>query len=164
MNTLEQWLVVAFKVVDVACLAGSFLWVAVYTYLAEWWASPLGGTVVRLVLYLTGSFLLAFFSLFLHFNRTTSDAAGIIDVAFYAAVAAEMFRRVPIWIRLHMRPDGTRSYPALRAFAAEVWRRRGRPLWWDTRGPAEDDDPGRLPEGEIRDLGRASPPDDTPAG
>jgi len=147
VSPLEQWILVAFKVVDVAAITGTALWIGVYTYLAKWWATPLGATVVRLAIYLGGAFLLAFASLFFHFNRTSSDVAGIIDVGFYGLVAAELFYRVPMWIRLHMRTDGTRSYTALRVFAAEVWRRRGRPLWWGTPASHGPDGPSGPQDG-----------------
>ena len=54
---------------------------------------------------------------------------GWFDIALFGVVAVELLRRVPLWIRMHLRRDGQQSYSALGAFVSEVIRRRGRPVW-----------------------------------
>lgn len=129
----EQALMLCLKVVLISGETASLLWVAVYSYLARWWArgNPVGGTVVRLALYLAALLVPSILSLFLHLNRNTSLAAGWFDVTVFAVVAVELFRRVPLWVKLHMDKDGRQSYAGLLPFAAQVIRRHGRPVWKD---------------------------------
>lgn len=127
----DQLILLGFKVTLIAGEAAAVLWIGVYTYLARWWAktNPVGATVVRLALYLAAAYIPSILSLFWHLSRTTSIAAGWFDVGLFAVIAVELLRRVPLWIRLHLRRDGEQSYSAVGAFLAEVIRRRGRPVW-----------------------------------
>lgn len=127
--TQDQVIILAFKVVLLAGEAATILWIGVYTYLARWWKNPLGVTVVRLAALVALVLIPSILSLFFRFSRTTSRLAAWIDVVIFAVITVELLHRTPMWIRLHLHADGTRSYPALRTFAAQVWARRFRPLW-----------------------------------
>ena len=141
--TQDQLILLGFKVTLIAGEVATWLWIGVYTYLANWWRqNPIGATVVRFAIYIGVLYIPSILSLFFHLNRTTSLVAGWFDVAVFAVVAVELFRRVPLWIRLHLRRDGQQSYSAIGAFISEVIRRRGRPVWKDQEpsenGKAED--------------------------
>ena len=130
----DQVIILALKVVLVAIVVTALAFVGVYTYLAKWWDNEIGKTLVILDLLIAAGFIPSLMSLFLDFNRLTSTIAAWIDIGIWAAVAAVLALRIPLWIRLHLRKDGQQTYPAMRWFAAEVWRRRGRPrLAWHRR-------------------------------
>lgn len=129
--TQDQILILGFKITLIAGEVAAWLWIGVYTYLAKFWENPIGATVVRFAIYLAALYIPSILSLFFHLNRLTSLVAGWFDVALFAVVAVELLRRVPLWIRLHLRRDGQQSYSAVGAFVSEVIRRRGRPVWAD---------------------------------
>ena len=124
-----QLLILGFKITLIGGEVAALLWIGVYTYLAKWWDNPIGATVTRFAIYIAALYIPSILSLFFHLNRLTSLAVGWFDVAVFAVVAAELLRRVPLWIRLHLRRDGQQSYSAIGAFVAEVIRRRGIPVW-----------------------------------
>jgi hypothetical protein len=105
--TQDQAIVLAFKVVIIAAEAGAIAFAVTYTILAPWWRTGLGRTLVRLDLYLAAVLVPSILSLFFHFSRLTSHVAAWTDVAIFGLVAAELFRRIPMFIRLHRRKDGT---------------------------------------------------------
>lgn len=125
----DDLLLLGFKITLIAGEVAALLWVAVYSYLAKWWENPIGATVTRFAIYIAALYVPSILSLFFHLSRLTSIAAGWFDVALFAVVAVELLRRVPLWIRMHLRRDGRQSYSATGAFVAEVIRRRGRPVW-----------------------------------
>ena len=126
----DELLLLGFKITLIAGEVAAWLWIGVYTYLAKWWhRNPIGSTVVRFAIYIAALYVPSILSLFFHLNRLTSIAAGWFDVAVFAIVAVELLRRVPLWIRLHLRRDGQQSYSAVGAFVSEVIRRRGVPVW-----------------------------------
>ena len=125
----DDLLILGFKVTLVAGEIAALLWVGVYTYLARWWSNPIGATVTRFAIYIAALYVPSILSLFFHLSRLTSLVAGWFDVAIFAVVAVELLRRVPLWIRLHLRRDGQQSYSAIGAFVSEVIRRRGVPVW-----------------------------------
>jgi hypothetical protein len=129
--TQDQVIVLALKVVLLAGIVTVALWVAVYTYLANWRADPVGHTVVRFAILVAAALTPSTLSLFFQFNRATSRAAAWIDVVLFGWIAAEMLYRIPLWVRLRVNEDGERSYAGLLPFLAEVAWRRGRPVWMD---------------------------------
>jgi hypothetical protein len=137
--TQDQTLMVAFRVVLIAGVVSVTLWAAVYTYLAKWWANPIGRTVVDFAIRVSIAMIPSILSLFFQFSRLTSQVAGWIDVALFGLVALGILRRIPLWVKLHMDKDGRRPYAGILPFLAEVWRRHGRPVWKDWQDPAAEE-------------------------
>lgn len=145
--TQDQAIILAFKAVLVSIPVAVALWVAVYSYLSEWWKNPIGKTVVRFALVVALAIVPSLLSLFWGFNRTTSRVAAWIDVVLFGQVAWSVLRRIPLWVRLHMDKTGRPVYNGILPFLAEVGRRRGRPIWKDW--PAENGTaPAADPAGE----------------
>lgn len=138
----DQILILGFKITLIAGEAAALLWVAVYTYLANWRANPIGATVTRFALYLAALYVPSILSLYFRFNRQTSRAAGWFDMAVFAVIAVELFRRIPLWVRLHMDKSGHQSYAGMLPFVRQVIRRRGRPVWKDPMPSREDEAAG----------------------
>ena len=140
--TQDQMLLLGFKITLVAGEVAALLWLGVYTYLAKWWENPIGATVTRFAIYIAALYVPSILSLFWHLSRLTRLVAGWFDMAVFAIVAVELFRRVPLWIRLHLRRDGQQSYSAVGAFVSEVIRRRGRPVWAGKPAPEAPEENG----------------------
>lgn len=165
----DALLLLLFKITLIAGEAAALLWVAVYSYLANWRANPIGATVTRFALYLAAVYVPSILSLFFHLNRQTSRAAGWFDIAVFAVIAAELLHRIPLWVRMHMDKDGHQSYEGLIPFFAQVIRRRGRPVWKDDDAPAADEEalcsPGSPPHcSSSRSLSPAAPSTPRPRG
>ena len=135
--TQDELLILGFKITLIAGEAAALLWVAVYSYLAQWRSNPIGATVTRFALYLAAVYVPSILSLFFHLNRLTSRAAGWFDMALFAVIAIELLHRIPLWVRLHMDKSGHQSYTGMLPFIRQVISRRGRPIWKDQ---AFDDD------------------------
>ena len=97
----EQLLILLFKIVLVADLAALASFVILYTKLAPWWRNPIGRTIVIKDLLLGAAFTPTVLSLFLHFNRLTSQIAGWVDLALFAGIAGVMVWRDIVWYRIH---------------------------------------------------------------
>jgi hypothetical protein len=99
----DQFLILAFKVVEVASVVTIAVFVACYTWWTrgKCWRNPIGQTIVikdiALVLVLIPSLL----SIFLHFNRLTSHIAAWFDVAAFGAVPVIMVWRIIAWRKIH---------------------------------------------------------------
>lgn len=143
--TQDALILLAFKVALLAGVVTVALWVAVYSYLANWRADPVGHTVVRFAILVAAALTPSTLSLFLHFNRATSRVAAWVDIALFGWIAVEMLYRIPLWVRLHVNRDGGRSYAGMRSFLAEVIRRHGRPVWLDEAQGDGTERPGGEP-------------------
>ena len=68
--TQAQWIILAFKVADIASVVTIAAFIGVYTRYAKWWRNPIGRTIVikdvALILVLIPSIL----SIFFQFNRS----------------------------------------------------------------------------------------------
>jgi hypothetical protein len=99
--TQDQVIDLAFKVVEVASLVTIVAFVAYYSRLANWWANPIGRTIVikdlALILVLIPSIL----SIFINFNRLTSHIAAWFDIASFGAIPVIMVWRIVVWHRIH---------------------------------------------------------------
>ena len=99
--TQAQWIILAFKVVEVASVVTIAAFIGVYTRYAKWWRNPIGRTIVikdvALILVLIPSILSIFFS----FNRLTSHIAAWFDVASFSAIPVIMCWRILVWHRIH---------------------------------------------------------------
>lgn len=99
--TQMQWIILCFKVIDVAALVTIAAFVAYYTKLAPWYRNVIGRTIVlkdiALILVLIPSVL----SLFMHFGRTTSLVVGWYDVTSFAMVPVIMVWRIAVWHKIH---------------------------------------------------------------
>jgi hypothetical protein len=97
----DQAILLAFKVVEVASVVTIAAFVAYYSTVANWWANPIGRTIVikdiALILVLIPSLL----SIFIDFNRLTSHIAAWFDVASFGAIPVIMVWRIIVWRRIH---------------------------------------------------------------
>lgn len=97
----DQFILLAFKIVEVASLVTIVAFVAYYSKVAAWWSNPVGRTIVikdlALILVLVPSIL----SIFFQFNRLTSHIAAWSDVASFGAIPVIMVWRIFVWRRIH---------------------------------------------------------------
>jgi hypothetical protein len=97
----EQWIIFAFKVVEVASVVTIAVFIACYSRWAAWFRNPIGRTIVykdiALVLVLVPSIL----SIFINFNRLTSHIAAWFDVAAFAMVPVIMVWRTLVFRKIH---------------------------------------------------------------
>ena len=97
----DQWIILAFKVVEIASVVTITTFTACYSRWAAWWSNPIGRTIVyegiALILVLIPSIL----SIFLSFNRLTSHIAAWFDVAAFALVPAIMIWRTLVFRKIH---------------------------------------------------------------
>lgn len=95
--TQDQWIVLAFKVVDVASVVAIATFIGYYSRIAAWWSNPIGRTIVfkdiALILVLIPSIL----SIFLKFSRFTSHVAAWFDLVSFAMVPVIMTWRIFVW-------------------------------------------------------------------
>lgn len=104
--TQAQWAVLVLK----AGLIGGFVsiaaWVVVYSRLAKWWRNPVGRTMVIEAALIGVLLIPSAMSLFLNFNRLTSEIAGWVDAGLIALITPVMLGRVVLWLRLHRHGGG----------------------------------------------------------
>ena len=104
--TQDQWIILAFKVVEIAAVVTIGAFIAVYTRYARWWRNAIGRTIVikdvALILVLLPSILSIFFS----FNRLTSNIAAWFDVASFSAIPVIMCWRILVWRKIHKDKPG----------------------------------------------------------
>ena len=96
-----SWLILAFKVVEVASVLTIAAFVAYYTKVADWWAHPVGRTIVLKDLALILVLIPSILSIFFHFNRLSSYIAAWFDVASFALVPVIMVWRIVVWRKIH---------------------------------------------------------------
>ena len=110
----QQLLLLAYKITTITVVVSTLCFIGVYTKLAPWWRSPIGRTIVWKDIALVMAFLPVVFSLFLKFNRLTSQIAAWIDVSDFAAITLIMIVRCQVWIRTHkLQPDVTASQESI---------------------------------------------------
>lgn len=99
--TQAQWIILAFKVVEVASVVTIAAFIGVYTRYAKWWRNPIGRTIVikdvALILVLIPSIL----SIFFQFNRLTSHIAAWFDVCAFGAIPVIMVLRIFVFRKIH---------------------------------------------------------------
>jgi hypothetical protein len=89
------------KIVLIADIAAILTFVGDYSLLAKWWRNPIGRTLVLKDLFLLGVISLTVLSVFFHFSRLTSTAAGWLEVAMLGGMALAMLWRVVVFERIH---------------------------------------------------------------
>ena len=103
--TQDQWIILAFKVVEIASLIAIAAFVAYYSSVAPWWKNAIGRTIVSkdvaLILVLIPSILSIFFS----FNRLTSHIAAWFDVGSLGLIPVIMIWRIAVWHGIHKNGD-----------------------------------------------------------
>lgn len=103
--TQDALILLLFKIVIIADIAASLLFVADYTRLTRWGAwsrsNPVGQTVIIKTLLLGAAFIPSALSLFLKFNRLTSHIAAWTDIALFAGIAVVLLWRVVVFERIH---------------------------------------------------------------
>lgn len=99
--TQEQWITLAFKVVEIASLVTISAFTACYSRWAEWWRNPVGRTIVyeglAIILILIPSIL----SIFFQFNRLTSHIAAWYGVGSFVLVPLIMCQRIVVFWKIH---------------------------------------------------------------
>ena len=99
--TQDQFILLAFKVVEVASVVAIVAFIACYSRWAPWWKDPIGRTIVfkdiALILVLVPSML----SIFVDFNRLRSRIAAWYDVGSFALVPVIMCGRIVVFRRIH---------------------------------------------------------------
>lgn len=93
-------MITAYRIADLAAIISILAWITVYTRLEPWWRSRVGRTLVLLAVLLLAQHIIAGLSLFLDFNRLTSQVAGWVYFALIALVAVTMFHRTWLWTRI----------------------------------------------------------------
>jgi hypothetical protein len=104
-------MLLAFKIGDILGIIGVLQWIIVYTRLEPWWRHPIGRTLVMLAVMVLAQQGIFAASLFFNLNRVTSQAAAWTYVGIFYLVAAGMFHRSWIWIRMS-RKGTTGTLPA----------------------------------------------------
>ena len=103
--TQDQWITLAFKIVEVASLVTIAAFVAYYTKLAPWWTSAIGRTIVAKDIALILVLIPALLSIFFRFNRLTSHIAAWFDVGTFALIPMIMVWRIAVWRSIHKSGD-----------------------------------------------------------
>lgn len=97
----DQWIVLAFKVAEVASVVTIGAFIACYSRWARWYKNPIGRTIVfkdiALILVLLPSIL----SIFFRFNRLTSHIAAWYDIGSFALVPVIMCWRIAVFGKIH---------------------------------------------------------------
>jgi hypothetical protein len=105
----DQFILLAFKVAEVASVVTILVFTACYSRWAAWWSNPIGRTLVyeglAIVLVLIPSLL----SIFINFNRLTSHIAAWYDVASFGAVPVIMVWRTFVFWKIHKAGKLTRN-------------------------------------------------------
>jgi hypothetical protein len=99
--TQDQWIILAFKVAVVSGFASIAGWVVLYSFLAPWWESPIGRTLVAKSVLIALLFVPTGLSLFFHLNRLDSVVAGWVDAGLIGLVTPVMIWRSVVWLKLH---------------------------------------------------------------
>lgn len=99
--TQAAWLILAFKVTVIAGFVSLAGWVALYSFLADWWRNPIGRTLVAKTALIALLFIPTALSLFFKLSRIGSYIAGWVDVGLIGLVTPVMLWRSVIWVRLH---------------------------------------------------------------
>ena len=97
----DQFIILGFKITEVASLVTIAAFVAYYTKVARWWSNPIGRTIVFKDLALILVLLPSVLSIFLSFNRLTSHIAAWFDIGSFALVPVIMTLRIIVWRRMH---------------------------------------------------------------
>lgn len=97
----DQEIILALKIAETAALVATLAFIVQYTLLAPWWRNPIGRTIVWIDALLAAALAPAVFSLYFHFNRFTSLAAGWVDAGIIFLIAAGMTWRMVVWQRYH---------------------------------------------------------------
>jgi len=97
----DQWIILCFKVVEVASVVTIAAFVACYSRWARWWTNPIGRTIVIKDIALIFVLLPSIMSIFLQFNRLSSHIAAWFDIASFAAVPVIMVWRIAVWRKIH---------------------------------------------------------------
>lgn len=99
--TQQAWLALGFKIIDVAAVVAIAAFVGYYTKIANWWANPVGRTIVLKDLALILVLIPSILSLFFHFSRLTSYIAAWFDMGAFALVPVIMVWRIIVWRKIH---------------------------------------------------------------
>lgn len=97
----EQWIVLCFKVVEVASVVTIAAFIACYSLWAKWRSSAIGRTIVYKDIALILVLLPSILSIFINFNRLTSHIAAWFDVGSFALVPAIMVWRIAVFRQIH---------------------------------------------------------------
>jgi hypothetical protein len=104
-------MLLAFKIGNLLGLAGVLQWIIIYTRLEPWWRSSIGRTLVMLASMVLAQQMIFALSLFLDFNRLTSQVASWVYIIIVYLIGIGMFHRSIIWIRA-ARKGTTGTLPA----------------------------------------------------
>jgi hypothetical protein len=102
----DQFILSAFKVVEVASVVTIAAFIACYSKWAAWWSNPIGRTIVYKDIALVLVLLPSILSLFLHFNRLTSHIAAWFDLGAFALVPVIMCWRIVVFRKFHRDGNG----------------------------------------------------------
>ena len=95
------WLVLALKVALIAGFISLAGWIILYSAIQDWWASPIGRTLVVKTTLIALLFIPTTLALFFHLSRADSWAAGWVQVTLIGLVSPVMWWRSAVWWRLH---------------------------------------------------------------
>lgn len=99
--TEQQWVILCLKIVLISGFISIATWIGVYTWLAPWWKTAIGQTLVIKSALLALILLPSTLSLFLNFSRLTSEVAGWLDVILIGAITPVMIWRSVVWWKMH---------------------------------------------------------------
>jgi hypothetical protein len=97
----DQWILLAFKVVEIASVVTIVVFIACYSVWAKWRSNAIGRTIVYKDIALILVLLPSILSIFINFNRLTSHIAAWFDVASFAAVPVVMVWRILVFRKIH---------------------------------------------------------------
>lgn len=99
--TQADWIVLALKIVCVAGFVSLATWVVQYSRYTAAWRNPIGRTLMVKTSLIALLLIPTTLSLFFHFSRLTSYAAGWIDVVLIGAITPVMTWRMLVWRKIH---------------------------------------------------------------
>ena len=98
--TQDSLIILCLKIGVISGFVSLVTWVAVYSYLAQWWHHPLGRTLVVKSLLIAALLVPTALALFLHLSGRGSRIVAWADVVLIGAIAPTMTWRIWVWLKL----------------------------------------------------------------
>jgi hypothetical protein len=94
-------IILLFKIGLICGFFSVLAWIALYTYVAKWWSTQVGWTLVIMKLLVAALFLVAGLGMIFPWFRVHPLVAGWIDVVLVGLTTPAMCWRSWVWWRLH---------------------------------------------------------------
>jgi hypothetical protein len=101
--TQDDWIILAFKIADLAGFASLTAWIIQYSLHGKWWRNDVGRTLVAKTALIAALLVPAALSLFFHLNRLNSHIVAWVDVCLLGLVTPVMIWRMVVFRKIYRR-------------------------------------------------------------